>query len=358
MDSGVATRPITDFVAYHDKLMQFVYHSGMTMRPVFRAAKENPKRVVYAEGEDDRVLRAIQVVTDEGLAKPILIGRPAAVEKRIETMKLRISRGTHFEIVDPEDDARYGQAYREYHALAQRKGVSLDEAKLQLRRSATVIGAMLVRRGDADAMLCGTVGGFASHLKHVSSIIGMRTGAKSMFAMNMLMLPERTLFICDTYVNPDPTAEQIADMTLLAADEVRRFGLVPRVALLSHSSFGSADTPSAIKLREALELIISRAPSLEVEGEMHGDEALSKSVLDHVFPNSRLKGEANIVIMPTLDAANISFNLLKAASGGGITVGPILLGAAKPVHILTPKSTVRRLVNMTALAVVQAVAQG
>ena len=358
MESGVATRPITDFVAYHDKLMQFVYHSGMTMRPVFRAAKENPKRVIYAEGEDDRVLRAVQVVSDEGLAKPILIGRPAVVEKRIETMKLRIKRGTHFELVDPEDDARYAPAYREYHALTQRKGVSLDEAKLQLRRSATVIGAMLVRRGDADAMLCGMVGGFASHLKHVDSVIGMRTGAKSMFAMNMLMLPERTLFICDTYVNPDPTAEQIADMTLLAADEVRRFGLVPRVALLSHSSFGSADTPSAIKMREALELVVARAPSLEVEGEMHGDEALSKSVLDRAFPNSRLKGEANIVIMPTLDAANISFNLLKAASGGGITVGPILLGAAKPVHILTPKATVRRLVNMTALAAVQAAAQG
>jgi malate dehydrogenase (oxaloacetate-decarboxylating)(NADP+) len=354
MDSGVATRPITDFEAYREKLTQFVYHSGMTMRPIFGAAKQSPRRVVYAEGEDERVLRAVQVVIDEGLARPTLIGRPEIVFHKIETMGLRIKPGTNCELVDPEHDPRYGQAYRDYHSLAERKGVSLDEARLQMRRSATVIGAMLVRLGDADAMLCGTYGSFASHLRHVANIIGLRPGVKAFAAMNMLMLPERTLFICDTYVNPDPTAEQIADMTLLAADEVRRFGLVPRVALLSHSSFGSADTPSAIKMREALVLITARAPELEVEGEMHGDEALSKSVLERVFPNSRLKDEANLVIMPTLDAANISFNLLKAASGGGITVGPILLGAAKPVHILTPKATVRRLVNMTALAVVHA----
>ena len=225
-----------------------------------------------------------------------------------------------------------------------------------MRRSATVIGAMLVRLGDADAMLCGTYGAFASHLRHVANIIGLRPGVKAFAAMNMLILPNRTVFICDTYVNPDPTAEQIADMTLLAAEEVRRFGLAPRVALLSHSSFGSADTPSAIKMREALALITARAPELEVEGEMHGDEALSKSVLDQVFPNSRLKGDANLLIMPTLDAANISFNLLKVAAGSGLTLGPILLGAAKPVHILTPKATVRRLVNMTALAVVHAAA--
>ena len=358
MDSGVATRPITDFAAYRDKLMQFVYHSGMTMRPVFAKAKERPQRVVYADGEDDRVLRAVQVVTDEGLAKPILIGRPAVVLKRIESMGLRIRRDTHFELVDPENDARYAQVAREYHELMQRKGVSLDEARLQLRRSATVIGCMLVKRGDADAMLTGLVGGFAPHLKQIASIIGMSPSAKSMATMNMLMMPERTLFICDTYVNYDPTAEQIADMTLLAADEVRRFGMVPRVALLSHSTFGSADTPSALKMREALAMIIARAPSLEVDGEMHGDEALSKSVLDHSFPNSRLTAEANLVIMPTLDAANISFNLLKAASGGGITIGPILLGAAKPVHILTPKATVRRLVNMTAVASAQASALG
>ncbi|MEO8136022.1 MAG: NADP-dependent malic enzyme [Betaproteobacteria bacterium] len=357
MDSGVATRPIADFAAYRERLNQFVYHSGMTMRPLFAAAKQSPRRVIYAEGEDERVLRAVQVVIDEALAHPILIGRPDIIFNRIETMGLRIKPGANCELVDPEHDPRYPEAYREYHRLAERKGVSLEEARLELRRSATVIGAMLMHRDEADAMLCGTYGSFTSHLRHIGNIIGLRGGVKAFAAMNMLMLQERTLFICDTYVNRDPSAEQVADMTMLAADEVRRFGLVPRVALLSHSSFGSSDSPSATKMRQALALLHERAPNLEVDGEMHGDEALSPAVLKQAFPNSRLTGEANLVIMPTLDAANISFNLLKAASGGGITVGPILLGAARPVHILTPKATVRRLVNMTALVVVTALAQ-
>ncbi len=357
MDSGVATRPITDFPAYCDRLNQFVYHSGMTMRPLFAAAKQSPRRVIYAEGEDERVLRAVQVVIDEGLAKPILIGRPDVIFQRIETMGLRIKPGTNCELVDPEHDPRYADTYHQYHRLAERKGVSLEEARLELRRSTTVIGAMLIHRGEADAMLCGTFGSFSSHLRQIANIIGLRRGVKAFAAMNMLMLPERTLFICDTYVNRDPNAGEIVDMTLLAADEVRRFGLVPRVALLSHSSFGSSDSPSAMKMREALALLQERAPNLEVDGEMHGDEALSPAVLKQTFPHSRLTAEANLLIMPTLDAANISFNLLKAASGGGITVGPILLGAAQPVHILTPKATVRRLVNMTALVVVNALAQ-
>ncbi len=357
MDSGVATRPIEDFVAYREQLLHFVYQSGMMMRPVYGSAKQNPKRVVYSDGEDDRVLRAIQVVADDGLAKPILIGRPSVILSRIEKMGLRLKRDVHFEIVDPENDSRYSQVSRELHELTRRKGVTLAEARLQMRRSPTTIGCMLIQRGDADAMLCGLVGGFAPHLKQVASIIGMKSGVKSLATLNILMMQQRTLFICDTYVNYDPTAEQVAEMTILAADEVRRFGLVPHVALLSHSSFGNADSPSATKMREALALINARAPSLEVEGEMHGDEALSKTMLDSVFPNSRLTAEANLVIMPSLDAANIAFNLLKAASGGGITLGPILLGAAKPVHILTPKATVRRLVNMSALASVQAAAQ-
>ncbi|MEO7762687.1 MAG: NADP-dependent malic enzyme, partial [Casimicrobiaceae bacterium] len=331
MDSGVATRPITDFNAYRMQLMQFVYHSGMTMRPIFDAAQQAPRRVVYAEGEDERVLRAVQVVIDEGLAKPILIGRPEVVFSRVENMGLRIKPGTNCELVDPENDPRYAEAYREYHALTERRGVSLDEAKLRMRRNSTVIGAMLVRRGDADAMLCGTYGSYNSHLKHVAEVIGMRPGVKAFAALNMLILPERTLFICDTYVNPDPSAEQVADMTLMAAEAVRRFGLVPRVALLSDSSFGSSDSPSALKMRAALALLNTREPTLEVEGEMHGDEALSAAMLKQVFPSAKLTGDANLLIMPTRDAANISFNLLKAASGGGITVGPILLGAARPV---------------------------
>jgi malate dehydrogenase (oxaloacetate-decarboxylating)(NADP+) len=354
MESGVATMPITDFAAYREKLTQFVYQTGMIMRPVFSAAKQSPKRVVYAEGEDARVLRAVQVVVDEGLAKPILIGQADAIARNIDTLGLRIRPGVDYEVVDPATDVRYEDAYHSYFSLMERHGVSLEDARLKLRRSRTVIGAMLIRRGDADAMLCGTSGSYASHLRNVSDVIGMHEGVTTLAAMNLLMLPERTVFVCDTYVNPDPTVQQIAEMTLLAAREVCRFGLVPRVALMSHSSFGSADTPSARKMRAALDLIRQREPGLEVEGEMQGDAAMSNEVLKQTFPNTRLKGDANLLIMPTLDAANISFNMLKMVAGGGITVGPILLGLAKSVHILTPTSSVRRIVNMTALAAVSA----
>ena len=354
MDSGVATSPIVDWDAYHQRLDQFVYHSGLIMKPVFTKAKQNPKRIVYAEGEEERVLRAVQVVVDDGLAKPILIARPAVLEKRIEKFGLRIRPGVDFEIINPEYDERYRDYWAQYYALTARRGVSEQYAKIEMRRRLTLIGAMMMHRGEADGMICGTFGTHALHLHYVDQVIGRRAGAKHYYAMNLLMLPKRTVFICDTYVNENPTAQQICEMAILAAEEIRRFGLVPKAALLSHSSFGTSDAPTAVKMREALALINQRAPELEVEGEMHGDAALSEDVRETALPNSRLKGEANLLIMPTLDAANISFNLLKTAAGGGITIGPILLGAAKPVHIVTPTATVRRIINMTALAVVDA----
>jgi malate dehydrogenase (oxaloacetate-decarboxylating)(NADP+) len=357
MDSGVATRPIRDFQVYRDQLTSFVYQSGLIMKPVFTAAKKTPRRVVYAEGEEERVLRAVQVVVDEGLARPILIGRPEVVVPRLERHGLRIRPGADFELVNPNSDPRYRTYWQTYHGLMQRKGVSVELAKRDVMRRMTLIGALMVRLGDADAMICGTYGQHQQHLEIVSNVIGLRPGARRFAAMNLLLLPSRTLFICDTYVNQDPSAEEIADMTFLAAEEVRRFGLVPKVALCSHSNFGSMPSASAGKMARARELIEARDPTLEVEGEMHGDAALDESIRTRLFPNSRLKGEANLLIMPTLDAANISFNLLKVVSGEGITVGPILLGAAKPVHIVTATATVRRLVNMTALAVVDAAAQ-
>ena len=355
--SGVATRPIADLNAYRDQLTQFVYHSGLIMKPVFEAAKNNPKRVVYCEGEDQRVLHAVQVAVDEGLAHPIVIGRPEIVTARLEKLGLRVRPGRDFELVNPNSDPRFGDYWRRYHDLMQRKGVSVEVAKREVIRRTTLIAALMVRQNDADALLCGTYGEHATHLNYIANVIGLRPGAKQFAAMNLVLLPERTLFICDTYVNSDPSAEQLAQITVLAAEEVRRFRLTPKVALLSHSSFGSARTPSARKMSQVRELLEQLAPNLEVEGEMHGDAALSEEIRMQVFPNSRLKGEANLLIMPTLDAANISFNLLKVVAGEGITVGPILLGAAKPCHILTPTATVRRLVNMTALAVVDAAAQ-
>ncbi len=357
MDSGVATSPITDWDAYRDRLNQFVYHSGLIMKPVFGKAKANPKRIVYAEGEDERVLRAVQIVVDEGLAKPILIGRPSVLEKRIEKFGLRLELGRHVEVVNPEHDDRYRSYWQKYYELTQRRGVSETYAKIEMRRRLTLIGAMMICKGDADGMICGTFGTHDLHLQYVEQVVGRRAGVKHFYAMNLLMLPKRTVFICDTYVNVDPTAEQIAEMTILAAEEIKRFGLVPKAALLSHSNFGTSDAPSAQKMRDALALIQARAPDLEVEGEMHGDAALSEEVRSASFASARLKGEANLLIMPTLDAANISFNLLKTAAGSGITIGPILLGAAKPVHIVTPTATVRRIINMTALAVVDAQAQ-
>ncbi len=354
MESGVATSPVTDWAAYMQRLDQFVYHSGLIMKPVFFKAKQSPRRVVYAEGEEERILRAVQFVVDEKLARPILVGRPQVLEKRIEKFGLRLKAGTDYDVVNPEYDERYRDYWREYYKLTARRGVSETYAKIEMRRRLTLIGAMMMHKGDADAMVCGTFGTHSLHLHYVEQVIGRRAGVNHFYAMNGLMLPKQTVFICDTYVNQDPSTAQIVEMTLLAAEEVRRFGLVPKVALLSHSSFGTSDAPAAVKMREALEHIRAQAPELEIEGEMHGDAALSADVRRAAFPGTRLKGDANLLIMPTLDAANIAFNLLKTAAGGGITIGPILLGSAMPVHIVTPTATVRRIINMTALAVVDA----
>ena len=357
MDSGVATRPIEDFAAYSEKLTQFVYHSGLIMKPVFSAAKANPKRVVYCEGEDERVLRAAQVVVDEGLARPILVGRPEVLLPRIEKCGLRIKPDRDFDLVNPNSDSRFRDYWKVYHGIMERKGVSVDYAKREVSRRTTLMGALMVRHGDADAMICGTFAEFALHLEYVSDVIGLRQGVNRYAAMNMLILPRRTLFICDTYVNNNPTAEEIAEITVLAAEEVQRFGLTPNIALLSHSNFGSARDDSAVKMSRARQILEQNAPQLAVEGEMHGDAAIDEAIRNRIFPNSRIKGEANLLIMPNIDAANIAFNLLKVTAGEGITIGPILLGADKPVHILTPTATVRRLVNMAALCSVDAASQ-
>jgi malate dehydrogenase (oxaloacetate-decarboxylating)(NADP+) len=353
-DSGVATRPIADMKAYRQRLSQFVYQSGSSMQPLFAAAKQAPRRVVYAEGEDERVLRAAQVVVDEGLARPLLLGRPDVIAQRIAQFGLRLQLGADCEAIDLLDPEGHGDAAEAYYQLKRREGISRAVAQTEMRSRGTLLAAMLVRQGRADAMLCGTLGGYGDHLRHVRDVIGLRPGTRTMAAMQMLMLPGRQLFICDTHVNRDPDAAQIAEIALLAADEVRRFGVTPSVALLSHSNFGGSDAPSALKMRDALGIIRTRDPQLAVEGEMRGDAALSKSILDHEFPDSALSTEANVLIMPNVDAANISYNLLRMAAGSGITVGGILLGADRPVHILTPSSTVRRIVNMTALAVVDA----
>jgi len=352
MDSGVATRPIADLDAYRESLAQFVYHSGLIMKPLFAAAKRSPKRIVYAEGEDERVLRAVQIVVDEGLAVPMLVGRPQVLEQRIERLGLRIKAGREFQLVNPELDPRYRDYWSSYHKMVERKGVSPEYAKVEMRRRNTLIGAMLMVKGEADGMLCGTFGTHALHLQYIDQVIGLQSGVRHYAAMNALVMSNRTVFICDTYVTPDPDAEHIAEMTILAAEAVRRFGIVPKVALLSASNFGSIDLPSSRKMQRALAILQERAPQLEVEGEMHGDAALSEEIRLKLFPGSRFRGEANLLIMPTLDAANIAFNLLKTAAGDGVTIGPILLGAARAVHILTPSATVRRIVNMSALTVV------
>jgi malate dehydrogenase (oxaloacetate-decarboxylating)(NADP+) len=335
-------------------MARFVYHSGASMKPVFDAAKAAPKRVAYAEGEEERVLRAAQVVVDEGLAFPVLIGRAEIIKQRIESFGLRLQLGENCEAVNILGDPRYRDVVAEYYELTKRKGVTLAIAREAMRTRPTLIGAILVKRGDADAMLCGTTGVYGEHLRFVCDVIGLRPGVKTVAAMNMLMLSDRQIFICDTQVNRNPSAEQLAEITLLAAEALRRFGITPRVALLSHSSFGSSDGPSAQLMRDALALIEARAPALEVEGEMHGEAALSERLLTGAISGARLTGQANLLIMPNLDAANISYSLLKVAAGNGITVGPILLGAAKPVHIIEPTASVRRIVNMTALVVVDA----
>ncbi len=354
MDSGIACRPITDMGAYCQQLNDFVYHSGFVMRPVFTAAKLKPARIVFCEGEDERILRATQTVVDEGLARPILIGRPEVVDKQLERHGLRIRAGEHFELVNPDSDPRYKDLWQDYYQLMCRKGTGVEYAKREMRRRTTLIGAMLVRHHHADGMLCGTFGKHSLHLRYIAEVIGRKPGIEHFYAMNMLILPKRTVFIGDTYVNYDPSAAQLAEMTQLAAEEVRRFGMTPKVALLSHSSFGTEETPTAQKMRSALALLREQAPGLEVDGEMHGDAALDPEIRQQVFPNANLTGPANLLIMPTLDAANISFNLLKTAAGDGVTVGPLLLGAARPAHILTPTATVRRIINMTALLSVEA----
>ncbi len=352
-DSGVATRPIADMAAYREQLSRFVYQTGMFMRPVFAAAKSVPKdakRVAYAEGEDERVLRAVQVVVDEGLAQPILVGRPAVIEARILKAGLRIRLGQDFTVVNPEDDPRFKQYWETYHRIMGRDGVSIDAAKAAVRRSSTTIAALMVKLGDADAMLCGLLGRFDVHLDHVRDVIGMRPQATSMATLNALMLEHRTLFIADTFVNEDPDAQQLAEIALMAAEEVQRFGLPPKVAFLSHSIYGSSRRKSAVKMRQAYELFTKMAPHIECDGELQGDAALSEDMRGHTLMDSSLKGEANLLICPNLDAANILFNVLKVIGGHGVTVGPILLGAAAPAHVLTPSATVRRVVNMTALA--------
>jgi malate dehydrogenase (oxaloacetate-decarboxylating)(NADP+) len=354
MDSGVATNPITDFAAYREKLNSFVYSSGLVMKPIFAAAKLAPQRIVFCEGEDERVLRAVQVVLEEGLAKPIVIGRPQVLARRIEQFGLRLKPGADFEVVNPESDERYRDYWMAYHKLTERKGVTPQFAKVEMRRRFTLIGAMMIHKGDADGLICGTFGSNELHLYYIDQIIGKRANANVYAAMNGLILQNRQVFIVDTHVNLDPSAEEIAEITVMAADELRRFGITPKVALVSHSNFGSSNGASAIKMRDALALIQQRAPELEIEGEMHGDAALDASVRKALFPNSRLTGEANLLVMPNMDAANIAYNLLKTTAGGGIAIGPVLLGAARAVHILTPSATVRRIVNMTALAVVDA----
>ena len=352
IDSGVALRPIPDMDAYREKLQTFVYASGTTMKPIFAVAKRaEHKRVVYCEGEEERVLRAVQVVVDEGLARPTLIGRPEIIQQRAERFGLRLQEGRDYDIVNTEFDHRYRDYWQTYHRMTERKGVTAQLAKIEMRRRLTLIGAMLLHKGEVDGMLCGTWGTAAMHLPYIDQVIGRREGVNVYACMNMLILPNRQVMLVDTHINYDPSAEQLAEITVLAAEEMMRFGLHPKAALLSHSNFGSSNQPSALKMRHALDLVRQRAPWLEVDGEMHGDVAIDAKHRHELMPNSTLTGEANLLVLPNIDAANISYNLLKTAAGGGIAIGPVLLGAAKPVHILTPSATVRRIVNMTALTV-------
>ncbi|TVO62741.1 NADP-dependent malic enzyme [Denitromonas ohlonensis] len=357
MESGVATRPIEDFAAYVESLSDFVYTSGIIMKPVFSQAKKiepQHKRVLYAEGEDPRVLHAVRAVVEEGLARPILIGRPAVIARRITRAGLDLVENRDFDIVNTEDDPRYRELWQEYHQLMARDGVTEEIARAKLRRDTTLIGAMLLRRGDADALVCGTFGTYEYHLRQVEDVIGLAPDAKRFATMSILLLPKRVLAITDTYVNESPDAEEIADIAAMAADEMKRFGIKPKVALLSHSNFGSARTKSALKMRTARDLLVANRPDIECDGEMHADAALNQDIRNSANPESSLIGEANLLVMPNIDAANISFNLCKLANSDGVTVGPILLGADKSVHILTSSATVRRLVNITALAVVDA----
>ncbi len=353
MDSGVARKPITDMDAYRDQLSRFVFRSGFIMKPMFQKAKADPKRVIYAEGEDERVLRAAQVVLEEGMAIPILIGRPSVVEARIKRFGLSIKPGRDFELVNPEDDPRYRDYVQAYLDIAGRRGITPDAARTLVRTNSTVIAALAVQRGDADAMICGLEGRFMSRLRHIKDIIGTKKGVRDISAMTLIVTNKGAYFLADTHVRTDPSAEEIADMAILASSHVARFGITPKVALLSHSDFGAADTPSALKMCKAVGLIHERAPDLECDGEMEADTALSGMIRDRVLPSSRLKGEANLLVFPNLDAANIAYQFAKMLADA-LPVGPILIGSAKPAHILTGSATARGVVNMTAVAVVEA----
>jgi len=354
-DSGVATRPIQDMDAYIEKLQGFVYASGSIMKPIYAAAKRaSKKRVCFAEGEEERVLRAVQIVVDEGLAKPTLIGRPAVIAQRIEKFGLRLKEGVDYQVVNVEQDHRYRDFWQTYYKMTARKGVTEQLAKIDMRRRLSLIGTMMLHKGEVDGLICGTWSTPLTHLKYVDEVIGNRQGVSTYAAMNGLILPDRQVFLVDTHINYDPTAEQLAEITVMAAEEMRRFGIQPKAALLSHSNFGSSDQPSAIKMRETLALVKQKAPWLEIDGEMHGDVALDGHVREAQMADTTLIGDANLLVLPNLDSANIAYNLLKTAAGGNIAIGPVLLGAAKPVHILTASTTVRRIVNMTALTVADA----
>ncbi len=353
--SGVAQRPITDLDTYREKLQSFVFASGTLMKPVYTIAKQaQHKRIAYAEGEEERVLRACQIVVDENLARPVLIGRPAVIEQRIERFGLRLKAEVDYDVVNVENDARYRELWQDYHQLMERRGVTQQLAKIEMRRRLSLIGAMLLRKGDVEGLVCGTWGTNPMHLNYIDQVIGKRPGAHCYAAMNALMLPGRQVFLVDTHVNYDPSAEQLAEITQMAARKMLRFGITPKAALLSHSNFGSSDQPSAVKMRQTLAILQEQAPWLEVDGEMHGDVALDSDARQRMMPRTTLQGDANLLVLPNIDAANIAYNLLKTAAGGGIAIGPMLLGVAKPVHILTASATVRRIVNMTALTVAEA----
>lgn len=357
MDSGVATRPIEDFDAYVDKLTEFVYKTNLFMKPIFSQARADAKRVVLAEGEEARVLHATQELITLGLAKPILIGRPSVIEMRIQKLGLQIKPGVDFEIVNNESDPRFKEYWNEYYSIMKRRGITQEQAQRAVISNTTVIGAIMVHRGEADALICGTIGEYHEHFSVVQEIFGYREGVHTAGAMNALLLPSGNTFIADTYVNDDPSPDELAEITVMAAETVRRFGIEPKVALLSHSNFGSSKSAAACKMRQTLDLVRARAPELMIDGEMHGDAALVESIRNERMPDSPLKGSANVLIMPNVEAARISYNLLRVSSSEGVTVGPVLMGVSKPVHVLTPIASVRRIVNMVALAVVEAQTQ-
>ncbi len=353
MRSGVATRPLTDVVAYREQLSQFVFRTGLLMKPMFDRARSDLKRVVFAEGEEETVLRAVQTVVDEGLARPILIGRPSVIETRVKRLGLRLRAGTDYELTNPDDDPRFNEYWQQYHGIMKRRGVSPPAAKAIVRSRSTVIASLMVKRGEADALLCGIVGKYNGKLKHVMDVIGLDPGVKTLSALSVVITAKGPFFFTDTHVQADPTAEQIAESAMQAAYRLRLFGITPKIALISHSNFGSVDSPSARKLAQALEIMLERNPRLEADGEMHADAALDPQIRERIFPDSRLTGSANLLVFPNLDAANTAYNLTRAMTDG-IGIGPVLMGMAKPAHVLTPSATVRRVVNMTAIAAVEA----